>query len=74
MMYNCKTTGEGTYKFEVYGKLYEVLASYDIIDYSTEEGTMYLVQRTEDYSKAVWTEDFIAAQDICKIDYQARFE
>lgn len=74
MMYNLKTTGEGTYKFQVFGGLYEVLASYDIIDHSTEEGTMYLVQRSEDHTKAMWTEDFIDAQDICKGDYKARFE
>ena len=72
MMYNCKTIGDGVYEFNVYGRLYEVLASYTITDYSTEQGTMYLVQRADDKTKSVWTEDFIQAQDICKADYTAR--
>ena len=72
MMYNCKTIGDGVYEFNVYGRLYEVLASYTITDHSTEQGTMYLVQRADDTTKSVWTEDFIQAQDICKADYNAR--
>ena len=73
-MYNCKITGEGFFKFQVYGKLYEVLAEYNIIDHSTEQGTMYLVQRAEDTTKQMWADDIIQAENICKEDYRARFE
>lgn len=74
MMYNLKSVGEGAYKFVVYGALYEVLAEYNIIDYSNEQGTMYLVQYSKDTTQQLWTDDFIKAQDICKADYKARFE
>lgn len=73
MMWNLKIVGEGMFKFQVFGKLFEVLAEYDIIDYATNDGTIYLVRRANDHTKQMWTEDFIQAQDLCKEDYKARF-
>lgn len=74
MMYNNKCVGEGTFKFQIFGKLFEVLAEYDIIDHSTEQGTMYLVQRADDPTKQAWVDDIIQAEELCKADYKARFE
>lgn len=74
MIYNCHNTGTGKYIFQVFGKLYEVLAEYNIFDYSTEQGTMYLVQRADDPTKQMWADDIIQAEDLCKADYKARFE
>lgn len=74
MMYNVKCVGAGFFKFQVFGQLYEVLAEYNIIDHSTEQGSMYLVQRANEPAKQMWADDFIQAQDLCKQDYKARFE
>lgn len=73
MMYNLKNVNEGFFKFLVYGKLYEVLAEYNIIDYSNEQGTMYLVQFAKNPTEQMWVDSFVKAQDLCKADYKARF-
>lgn len=49
-----------------------ILAEYRIIDHSTEQGTMYLVHRVEDTSKAVWVDNIVQAWAVCKQDYAAR--
>ena len=68
-----RITGDENYSFIVENNTTgKMLAKYYIIDYSTDRGCMYLVQRAEDTKKAVWTEDFIQAQNICKADYMAR--
>lgn len=72
MMWRLTVEAEGVWLFQILGEAFRVMAEYNIIDHSTEEGCMYVVCRKEDPTKAVWTEDFIHAQDICKADYNNR--
>lgn len=45
---------------------------YRIVDHSTEQGTMYLVHRAEEPSRAVWVDNIVQARQVCKQDYMAR--
>lgn len=50
----------------------KILAQYTITDHSTDRGCMFLVHRTEQPDKAVWTDTYIQALQIAKADYRAR--
>ena len=49
----------------------KILAQYTITDYSTTQGCMFLVHRTNEPDKAVWTDTYIQALQVAKADYQA---
>lgn len=50
----------------------KILTQYTIIDHSTDRGCMYLVHRTGQPDKAVWTDTYIQALQVAKADYRAR--
>lgn len=68
MMYNFYSTGKGTFNFECINENDYLVAVYRLVDYSTEQGTMFLVQRAENPAIQMWTENFIEAQNLCKRD------
>lgn len=72
MQYTIASKGCGVFELEVINQRNDVLAKYTIIDHSTEQGLLYVVQRTEDYTKQLWTDSYIHAIHLCKEDYKHR--
>ena len=61
MQYTIASKGCGVFELEVINQRNDALAKYTIIDYSTEQGTLYLAQRTEDSTKQIWTDSYTQA-------------
>ena len=73
IIYAEHTINDGITAYEVLdADTMATLAEYRIVDYSTEQGTMYLVHRAEDASLAVWVDNIVQAWAVCKQDYMAR--
>lgn len=73
IIYSERTIGDGITAYEVLNaNTLQTLAEYHIVDHSTEQGTMYLVHRAEDTSKAVWVDSIVQAWAVCQQDYIAR--
>lgn len=71
--YALHITGEGTFLFQVVDKTTNrTLASYTIVDYSTEHGCMYVVYPMFEEYKAMRCDTLVQAQEIAKADYMAR--
>lgn len=73
IIYSERTIGNGITAYKVLNAdTMQVLAEYHIVDHSTEQGTMYLVHKAEDTSKAIWVDNIAQAWAVCKQDYMAR--
>lgn len=71
--YELHTTGTGTFLFNVVDDTTaRILASYTIVDYSTEQGCMYVVYPMFEEHKAMRCDTLVQAQEIAKADYMAR--
>lgn len=73
MLYELHITGEGTFLFQVVDKTTNrTKASYRIVDYSTTQGSLFVVHPLLDDSKALRVDTLVQAQEVAKADYMAK--
>ena len=73
MYYQLTNQDNGTFQFDIIDSTTNrTKASYRIVDYSTAQGSLFVVHPLLDDSKALRVDTLAQAQEVAKADYMAK--